>query len=841
MKKLTVLKVLVSVIVFFISVNIIGKIVNRGNTDLTLDMAKATLPIVYMNVNGEYMNPLHGYTQDMEGSFLRGNITPINADRTIEVKINTYGFAVAKVAYEIRNLDCSRLIEDTELESFDFENDIIHANFSFKDLINENQEYMLVVKLITGDGKTIRYYTRIINVSEIGLSEKLEFAKDFSNKTYKEETAVELKKYMETNAEGDNSSYGYVNIHSNFNQLHYGSLDPQVVSDKIISLISADSSEACISISCRVKIKNDLYDVNEFFRIKDGAKRLYLMEYERTMNQLIDDTNDVVIKGKIINGIVNNSVQIEESSDANITAFVQSNALYSFNNTSGNLVRIFAYRDSENNDERTNYDAHDIKILSVDDTGNVYFLVYGYINRGIHEGEMGAVLYSYDAVVNTIEEVLFIPYSKSYEILKTDIEQLSYINSRDHMYLFIDGTVYSITLESKEATVVATNLDENRFVSSKDNSVIAWQTGENIIDYTSIQYYALESLAPVIVESRPSEIIVPLGFIENDLVYGSARISDITTNEAGRTVVPMYKVQIQNISGETLLTYEKDNTYIIDCDISEEMIVLFRYAKNEEGFLYEITDDEILNNSDETTMKNKYSSVITEEMETTHQIVLYKEGKYDSVKLLTPKEVMYEGDKKIELEYKDSINRYYVYSKGKIDGIYTDPSDAVVKSNEVYGVTVDKRDSYVFESGNRKSKARIETIGDTFLTAEQIESGTGTLYTCLAEILNFNEVYKDMDTLTSGNSTILSVLKDNIKGDVLDLSGCSLDSVLYYVGRGYPVLVITEPNKALIIVGYDSKNTILYDPAKTEIYKYGMNDSKALFDAYGNKFITYVE
>lgn len=840
MKKLTVLKVIVSIIVFFISIKVIGNIANRGNTDMTLDMAKASIPIVYLNVNGEYMNALHGYTQDMEGSFLRGNITPINADRTIEVKINTYGFAVAKVAYEIRNLDCSRLIEDTELESFDFENDIINATLSFKDLIDENREYMLIVKLITGEGKTVKYYTRIINVSEIGLTEKLAYAMDFSEKAFREETAVELKKFMETNSEGNNSSYGYVNIHSNFNQLHYGSLNPELLSDKIVNLISVDNNEACIQIAFRVKIKNDLYNVKEFFRIRDGAKRLYLMEYERTMNQLIDDTRDVIINGKIINGIVNDKIEMKESNDANITAFVQTNSLYRFNNTSGNLVRVFSYRDSENDDERTNYDAHDIKILSVDDSGNVYFLVYGYINRGIHEGQMGAVLYNYDAAVNTIEEVLFIPYTKAYEILKTDIEQLSYINSRDHLFLFIDGTVYSITLESKDVKIIATDLDENRFVSSKDNSVIAWQTGGGVDEYRTIQYYALEALAPTTVESAATDIIVPLGFIGNDLIFGSARISDITTDEAGRTVVPMYKVEIRNIKGESLLTYEKENTYIIDCDISEEMIVLTRYAKNEDGVLYKITDDEILNNSTESTTKNKLSSVITEEMETTYQIVLYKEGKYDSVKLLNPKEVIYEGNKEIALEYKDSINRYYVYSKGGIDGIYTDPSDAVVKSNEVYGVTVDKRDSYVFESGNRKSKARIETIGDTFLTQEQIESGSGTLKTCLEEILNYNEVYKDTDALLSGN-TVLSVLKDNIKGDVLDLSGCSLDSVLYYVGRGYPVLVMTEPNKAMIIVGYDSKNTVLYDPEKTEIFKYGLNDSKALFDAYGNKFITYVE
>ena len=64
----------------------------------------------------------------------------------------------------------------------------------------------------------------------------------------------------------------------------------------------------------------------------------------------------------------------------------------------------------------------------VDEAGNVTFIVYGYMNRGMHEGRTGVTLYYYDAVVNTVEEQLFIPYNKSFDILKADIEQLSYIS-----------------------------------------------------------------------------------------------------------------------------------------------------------------------------------------------------------------------------------------------------------------------------------------------------------------------------------------------------------------------------------------------------------------------------
>ena len=94
MKK-ALLKIGVFLIIFLIFLKVFGSILNRGNTDLSQDMPGATLPVIYMNVNGQYMNALHGYVSEMEGSYLRDNITPINADRTLDIKIDTYGFAGA--------------------------------------------------------------------------------------------------------------------------------------------------------------------------------------------------------------------------------------------------------------------------------------------------------------------------------------------------------------------------------------------------------------------------------------------------------------------------------------------------------------------------------------------------------------------------------------------------------------------------------------------------------------------------------------------------------------------------------------------------------------------------
>ena len=106
-------------LVSVISALVTSKVLNQGNTDLTAEMKKAGLPVIYVNVNGEYINCLHGYVSEMEGSYLRGSITPMSADRTIPVKIKTFGSVVTDVAYEVRTMDMKRLLENAIISDFE--------------------------------------------------------------------------------------------------------------------------------------------------------------------------------------------------------------------------------------------------------------------------------------------------------------------------------------------------------------------------------------------------------------------------------------------------------------------------------------------------------------------------------------------------------------------------------------------------------------------------------------------------------------------------------------------------------------------------------------------------
>lgn len=813
---------------------------NRGNTDLTAEVKPATYPLVYMEVNNQYINCLHGYASEMEGNYLRDSITPLQERRSLPIKIKTYGPAIKSLSYEIRSMDMQRLVENTAVTDYTQEdaNGYVSATLYLKDLIEPETEYLLVLKLNVGTSQEIRYYTRIINPDELYLTEKLDFVNEFHEKTFDKEQAKDLTRNMETNAEGDNSSFGYVDIHSNFEQLTWSDLNPRMVTDPDLKIKEMDSEYATIEMTYRVAVEEDLFDVTEFYRIRRGSERIYLLEFERTMDQIFDPDQTILVKDQLLLGIAAEEPQISESSDGGILCFVKGHALYSYNNSTGYLAKLFSFWDKENDDARTRYNDHDIKILSIDEAGNVRFMVYGYMNRGQHEGEVGTAVYYYDTVFNSIEEEVYIPCTKSYELLKQDINCLSYVNKNGMLYVMTDGTIYGINLLFGTCQKIVTGLTEHRFVVSDDNSVVAWQMGDNIYDSDTILIMHLNADTSVEVNADAGDTVVPLGFMDEDFIYGVAKQSDIARDSMGRTVFPMYTVRIEDKEQNILKEYEHNNIYVTNIEINDNVINLERLQKDPETGNYTIiANDQIMNNLIATTGKNVLKKVVAAGRETTLQVTLTRESSYKMSKLLTPKQVLYEGNHNVGLEKSaDMADRYYVYAHGGISGVYTNEADAVNEAVRLSGVVVDDQCAYIWAYGSRASSAEIAGI-----EAEQVSEDRSDLAICLDEMLKSAGAYKETSVLLASGENPMEILEENADAHVLELTGCSLNSALYYVNRGFPVMVSLGNEGVVLIVGYDEKNTILFNPTEGTIAKMGMNDSDDLFTQYGNKYITFIK
>ena len=840
MKK-TIIRIAVCVVVFLASALIIGSIMNQGHNNMTMEMAPATLPMITMESGGVACNELHGNTVEMDVAYQKDCITLLGEGRQANFTVDTFGREITGISTEVRSIDGSRLIENSEVTGWKANGKSFSVSLTLKDLIDTNTQYSLTLILELEGEQKVYYYTTILWNDDVHISESLEFATDFHGKLYDKEVAKELTKYLEPNSKlTDNGTFHKVNIHSSFQQITWGSLEPVQEDAASIRLTQISGNVASLLMDFVVSTgegKNKIYyNVEEYYRVRYTSERMYLLDYERTMTQ-IPDTTRMYANDKILLGITDENVGMMESADGNTVVFSDMGQLLSYNAATNRLTVIFSFYDKDNADRRTLYDNHGIKILDVDEGGNVKFAVYGYMNRGRHEGETGIQIISYDNSLNTIEEEVYIPYSKSYAVLKDEMEQLLYRNRQQHVYFFLENGVYDVDLENRSAEQLVSIRQDDSLQVSENHEIIVWQEGDDINHSNQLNVRNLNTGEQTVIRAQDGEAIRPLGFMGEDIIYGVARESDIRTENSGQIFYPMYKVCISNSSGDNLKEYGQDGIYIVDCAIEGNQITLSRIQRSENGSYQEILDDQIMNNVEEEPGQNKVVTADIDIYERYVQIQTKTTIDTKTIKVLNPKEVVFEGGRELTLDAVSEVSRYYVYNAYGVQGIYSAPGKAVKEAYDSAGVVANDRGITVWLKGNRVSRNQIMAIKEESVTDQK-----NSLTVCLDNILRHAGITRNTEYDLAQGKTAIQILEENMTGvQVLDLSGCSLDAVLYYVNQDIPVLAILEDGEAVLVTGFNEFNVVIMEPSTGKLYKKGMNDATTWFAENGNHFISYMK
>ena len=839
MKK-TIIRIAVCVVVFLASALIIGSIMNQGHNNMTMEMAPATLPMITMESGGVACNELHGNTVEMDVAYQKDCITLLGEGRQANFTVDTFGREITGISTEVRSIDGSRLIENSEVTGWKANGKSFSVSLTLKDLIDTNTQYSLTLILELEGEQKVYYYTTILWNDDVHISEILEFATDFHGKLYDKEVAKELTKYLEPNSKlTDNGTFHKVNIHSSFQQITWGSLEPVQEDAASIRLTQISGNVASLLMDFVVSTgegKNKIYyNVEEYYRVRYTSERMYLLDYERTMTQ-IPDTTRMYANDKILLGITDENVDMMESADGNTVVFSDMGQLLSYNAATNGLTVIFSFYDKDNADRRTLYDNHGIKILDVDEGGNVKFAVYGYMNRGRHEGETGIQIISYDNSLNTIEEEVYIPYSKSYAVLKDEMEQLLYRNRQQHVYFFLENGVYDVDLENRSAEQLVSIRQDDSLQVSENHEIIVWQEGDDINHCNQLNVRNLNTGEQTVIRAEDGDAIRPLGFMGEDIIYGVARESDIRTENSGQIFYPMYKVCISNSSGASLKEYGQEGIYVVGCTIEGNQITLSRLQRTENGSYQEILDDQIMNNVEEEAGQNKVVTANIDIYERYVQIQTKSSIDTKTIKVLNPKEVVFEGGRELELDAVSEVPRYYVCNAYGVCGIYSAPGTAVKEAYDTSGIVTNDRGVTVWLKGNRVSRNQIMAIKEESVTEQK-----NSLAVCLDNILRHAGITRNTEYDLAQGKTATTILSENMTGvQVLDLSGCTLDAVLYYVNQDIPVLAILEDGEAVLVTGFNEFNVVIMEPATGKLYKKGMNDATAWFAENGNHFITYM-
>lgn len=831
--KRKIIKAGVLIVVFIAALIISSMIINSGTDDEIVDMGAPTLPRISFTVDQREVNPLFGYVQDMDITAMRDTITPLNADGSLTMNIEKNGREISDIRYEVYSLDGEEKYTEGKVEVP--EEDSAATLDVGTILSGDTREAVLKVMLTVGED-TVNYYTRVAIPENLTTAECLEYAQDFHEKALNKEDTEEMESHLEPGEESDNTTYQTVNIHSDITHVQWGDLSPEIVGDVEWSIKESNTVYTSILAKYQVSCVDEngesgLYDVKEFFRVRFLVDTIYLLDYNRDMEQVFQGTPQDFDENGILFGIASDDIQYETNSDETIVAFVQERNLWLYNGEAHELTQVFSFANQEGRDMRSKNDQHAVRIISMDDDGNIAFAVYGYMNRGFHEGEVGVGIYYFSMDSNAIEEKAFIPSTKSYAIAADELAKMVYYNHEQSMlHVLADGTLYEIDLDADKQTVLAEGLTEDEYAVSDDGHLMAYQVKESEEEDkatdkdtgsgqdktaapsggSQICVMNLKSGNTFTIDAAEGESVRPLGFINGDFIFGKERSSDAGVTASGEEISPMYEIEIRNSDNKTEAQYsfEDENIYTTDILIDGNLLTLNRVVKN--GNVYSSTDQEYITNNQERKESDISLTTYTTDVKETQVRMSFANGIASTEpELVKPGQIASGKPLTVTISGGSSGEKFYVYGMGELIDVYDKAAYAIQKANEVAGVVISSEQQYVWERGNR------DLVYSTDASSFRTEGDETSLAAC--------ERYMEQ-----------------YEAHQVDLTGCELEQVLYVINRGCPVITLIDTDHAVLLTGYTTTDITYIDPEDGTNHTVGMGTMEKQTKKAGNVFIGYI-
>ena len=821
--------------VFLIAVIVFSFLTNQGNADMTADMGGATLPRIQI-VSGEYeINPLVGYVSEMNVGKMRSTITPVDFQSGIALRIEEGVLPIKALTYEVCSSDGKEILYKEKRKEIGEE-----PSLTFPGLELADREAILKLTLHT-EKQDIYYYTRICTKEGTDSDACLAFAERFHNMTFGKENTESIAAYLENGTEDDETeNLQKVTIHSDAEHLTWGELRPQIKGEVSRSIKEISGNYMTIVYDYEVECageqdETEVYQIREYLKVRYAEGTEYLLDYERTMEQELDASENVLDNNGILLGIAKEELPYMANEAGTIVSFVQAGELWNYNQSQDALSLVFSFADSEGYDIRNLYKEHEIQIVSVNEQGDTTFKVIGYMNRGEHEGEVGTAIYFFDIEKNFVEEKAFIPDNISSEILLKEQEQLVYYNEQQEvLYAMKEGTLYKVDLEKGKKEALVENLEKDQYVSSKDGRLLAYQTVSSLENAEEVKVLDFVTGKERTVTCSSGEFIRPLGFISEDFVYGIGRKEDAGAFVTGEHVCPMYKLEIRDTDNEVVKIYQADQVYVTGVTVEEKMLILDRVVKNES--VYTAVAKDYITSNEEVEKSNISVETYTSDEKERQVRIKYESGISDKKpKLLKPKQVLFENPVLIPFEEEGEAEVFYTYGKGKLLGIYASAADAIRQANENQGLVVSESQKYVWERGNR---SLVYDIAGVDLSPYQ-EGNT------LAAALNRLFAYEGKTVDAAGEMAAgkkpIEILQEQFLGNVLDLHGCSPEELCYILGKGTPIIAMTDLNNAVLLIGYNDSMITYVKPDTGEKVSVPYEELEALTVASGNTYLGYLK
>lgn len=836
MKKKLAVKAGILTAVFIVAVIFFSYITNKGNTDLSADMGGAVLPRIVFSVGEEEVNSLPGYRSDMVMTTMRDTVVPVT-NHQLEFKITHSNEEIQSLTWQIFTLNGEKCLQQENVKDVSGTKLI---EISGDGIMDEERILKITLHLEKED---IYYYTRICDAIETNYEICLDFVEQLHTQILKKENLEELDTYLETTAAGDSSTYQNVTIHSTVTQLTWGELRPQMEGGVQWEILECNPAYTSVKlryqVSCESEEENKrhIYSVKEFFKVRVVGDKTYLMDYDRETTENFTGAKGTLDEKGLNLGIVPLDLEYKNNSEGNIVSFVQNNELWNYDKEADEISLVFSFASAESIDVRHQYDHHKIRIVNVDKNGSTTFSVIGYMNRGLHEGQVGVAVYYFDAEKNSVEEKAFVPSKKGYDVMKNNLGKYVYYSDKDEkIYVMLDGSMYCVDLIEDTRKVLVRGLEEGQYKISEEGNLLAYQEqGGKLNASQKITVLNLKNGKTFSIQSQGDEYVKPIGFVKNDFAYGTMRSADLGTNVAGNAIYPMYKLQIVDQKQNIVKEYQIPDAYITNGYINGNMLTLNRVRKEAETYVA-LEDDYITNNAEEKesniTLENELDPLKGRVVK-----FIYEDGIQDTdAKLLKPKLVMTGKPINITFDESNAEGVYYVYALGELQGVYDNAGYAIQQAALKKGVAVNAKQAYLWEQGNRQEYYEVPEM-EPF----KAEDGESQIAACVRQMLKKEGRELDVSKLLEEGKTPEEILTMYTDGEGVNLEGCTLDQMLYLVNKGTPVMAMISENRAVLLISYNSVKVAYLDPSDGQRHAVALSTMESMTSAAGNMYIGYVK
>lgn len=841
-------KIIIKVIVFFVVMTgtalFVNKLSNGNMEKVSREMEEAKLPIAYCLYKDEQINRMPGYTQVMSTSLMRDGIVPIDETSGVSLLLddeNDYG---ETYSYQLRSIAGDSLIEEGQIDEFTVNQGYKQFYVRFRMDLRQNQEYVLVFIVTNASGESVRYYTRVVSVDEEYGNQIVEYVLNFHEGTFLKNKSEEDIVYsaVKEKSEAVDNNLSHVTLNSSYDMVTWGGMTPAIMTAIVPTITEIDNEYAVVKLSYLIENTQNgarhLYNVEEYYSAKydKNDNTVDILAFDRYVESIFDTSYISKINNSVSMGIADiNELEYVTSEDNSKLAFVKEGELWYYDYNKSYVTNVFSFALGSYYDVRTQNNNTDINIVRMEENGNMYFVVYGYMSRGEHEGKNGISMYYFSTEEFKIQEMFFVECDEPFDVMKEEVGNFAYFDGERYFYYLLDGSIYKMDMSNGAQDTVMYGLPTGKYMVSGNNKIIAYPDTSVEEEVTMLNVYNFDTNEMFNITGEETDRFMALGFVGNDLIYGVAHQRDIIQTSDGGATIPFYSLCIVSPEGELLKEYTENGMYIMDVRVLLEKIYLTRAIKLN-GFFEEIEPDYISYKADINqksivpTYNYNGTTLYQADLVFPSNIYISEKNNYNITRGKS-------YDNYIEINVKTSAdeNSYYVFDNSGYAGEYSSAGRAIVAvTEEGTGLVVDGNGNTIYRDIAAVSYNTVASNIDETPCASIDKTLMTCAYMCI-EYIDSRTEYEDIMQCDSWEEAFT----EYTVGVGINISGISLDVALYFLDRDVPFAARINDGRYVLVISYNSSHIRYYDPILDEEVKVTRKEFAEAMSMQGNTMYTY--